>query len=107
MSSFKNIVQNIFDDDTQSLLAVQNTQKGSTNSVTFLVAATGFPISLFLIYCLFKQNLFTHRKEVFMSIIFISVLSEPLLLRPFFLILIVSGMFLFLSRFTNHRKKMV
>ena len=94
------------DDDTQSLLAVQNTQKGSTNSVTFLVAATGFPISLFLIYCLFKQNLFTHRKEVFMSIIFISVLSEPLLLRPFFLILIVSGMFLFLSRFTNHRKKM-
>ena len=93
------------DDETQSFLTVQNTEKGSTNSITFLIAATGFPISLFLIYCLFKQNLFTHRKEIFMAIILISVLSEPLLLRPFFLILIVSGMFLFVSRFTNHRKK--
>jgi hypothetical protein len=92
-------------DETQSFLTVKNTEKGSTNSITFLIAATGFPISLFLIYCLFKQNLFSHRKEVFMAIILISVLSEPLLLRPFFLILIVSGMFLFVSRFSNHSKK--
>jgi hypothetical protein len=88
-------------DETQSLLTTETTEKGSSNSVTFLLAATGFPMSLFLLYCLFKQNLFTYRKGIFMSIIIISVLSEPLLLRPFFLILIVSGMYSFFNKFTK------
>ncbi len=89
------------DFETQNLLTVQHTEKGSTNSITFLIAATGFPVALFLLYALFKQNLFTYRKGVFMTVIVISVLSEPLLLRPFFLILIVSGMFVFFRRFTK------
>ena len=88
-------------DETQSLLTTKTTEKGSSNSVTFLIAATGFPMSLFLLYCLFKQNLFTYRKGIFMTIIIISVLSEPLLLRPFFLILIVSGMYAFFNKFTE------
>ena len=89
------------DSKTQNLLTVQHTEKGSTNSITFLIAATGFPISLFLLYALIKQDLFIRRKRVFMTVIIISVLSEPLLLRPFFLILIASGMFVFFRRFTK------
>ena len=89
------------DDETQDLLITETTEKGSSNSVTFLMAATGFPVSLFLLYCLFKQNLFTYRKRVFMTIIIISVLSEPLLLRPFYLILIVSGMIRLFYKFTK------
>jgi len=79
----------------------QSTEKGSSNSLTYLMAAMGFPIGFFIIYCLFKQTLFTYKKRVFMLIILISVLSEPLLLRPFFLILIVSGMISFFSKFTK------
>ena len=63
----------------------------------------GFPMSLFLLYCLFTQNLFTYRKGIFMTIIIISVLSEPLLLRPFYLILIVSGMIALFYKFTKHK----
>ena len=77
----------------------ESTEKGSSNSITYLMAAMGFPISIFLIYCLFKQKLFTHKKEIFMLVVIISILSEPLLLRPFFLILILSGMMSFFNKF--------
>jgi len=89
------------DDETQSLLITETTEKGSSNSITFLMAATGFPVSLFLIYCLFKQQLFRYRKEIFMFIIIVSVMSEPLLLRPFYLILIVSGLISIINKFTK------
>ena len=78
-----------------------STEKGSSNSLTYLMAAMGFPIAFFIIYCLFKQTLFPYKRRIFMLIILISVLSEPLLLRPFFLILIVSGMISFFSKFTK------
>ena len=95
------------DNNTQSFLTLSSTEKGSSNSITFLIAATGIPMSLFLLYCFFKQDLFSHRKNIFLAVITISVLSEPLLLRPFFLIFIVSGMFLVISKFTNHKKELV
>jgi len=79
----------------------KSTEKGSSNSITFLMATMGFPISFFLLYCLFKQTLFPHKKGIIMMIILISVFSEPLLLRPFFLIFIVSGMIAFFSKFTK------
>lgn len=77
------------------------TEKGSSNSVTYLMAAMGFPVSLFLLYCLFKQQLFKHKRGIFMMIVLVSVFSEPLLLRPFFLLLIISGMMSIFSRFTK------
>jgi len=77
----------------------ESTEKGSSNSITYLMAAMGFPISIFLIYCLFKQKLFNHKKGIFITIVIISILSEPLLLRPFFLILILSGMMSFFNKF--------
>ena len=83
----------------------KSTEKGSSNSVTYLMAAMGFPISFFLLYCMFKQTLFTHKKGILMMIIFISVFSEPLLLRPFFLIFIISGMIEFFSKFTKLKLK--
>ena len=78
----------------------QSTEKGSSNSLTYLMAAMGFPGALFLFYCLFKQNLFMKRKGMFMTIIIISLFSEPLLLRPFFLILITSGMMSIFNKYT-------
>jgi len=92
---------NSFEESTNLELRAKSTDKGSSNSITYLMVAMGIPISFFLIYCLFKQLLFRHKKGIFMMIIFMSVFSEPLLLRPFFLILIVSGMMSFFSKFTK------
>jgi len=81
----------------------ESTEKGSSNSLTYLMAAMGFPAAFFLFYCLLKQNLFTKRKGIFMIIIIISVFSEPLLLRPFFLIFIVSGMISIFNKYTKQK----
>ena len=88
-----------FEQGTSLELKAKSIEKGSSNSVTFLMAAMGLPSSLFLLYCLFNQTLFNKKKGIFMTIIIISVFSEPLLLRPFFLILIISGMMNFFNRF--------
>lgn len=96
-----NNLLNSFEESTSLELRAKSTDKGSSNSITYLMAAMGIPISSFLLYCFFKQTLFPNRKRILMMIIFISVFTEPLLLRPFFLIFIVSGMMSFFSRFTK------
>jgi hypothetical protein len=96
-----NNILNSFEESTNFELKAKSTDKGSSNSITYLIVAMGVPISAFLLFCLFKQTLFPNRQKIIMTIIFISVFTEPLLLRPFFLILIVSGMMSFFSRFTK------
>ncbi|MDA9344823.1 hypothetical protein N9Q99_00270 [Flavobacteriales bacterium] len=88
-----------FEESTNLELIAKSTDKGSSNSVTFLMAAMGIPIAFLLLLCLFKQQLFTHRKGIFMIIVMMSVISEPLLLRPFFLLLIISGLGTLIKRF--------
>ena len=75
--------------------------KGSSNSITGLMAKIGFIFSFILIFFFFRQNLFYIRKGIFTLVILVSVSFEPLLLRPFFLILIISGMFSFFNKFTK------
>tara|TARA_B100000795_G_scaffold162928_1_gene122426 strand:- start:1289 stop:2527 length:1239 start_codon:yes stop_codon:yes gene_type:complete len=96
-----NNLLNSFEESTNLELRAKSTNKGSSNSVTYLILATGIPISSFLLYCMFKQTLFPNRKRILMMIVFVSVFTEPLLLRPFFLILIVSGMMSFFNKFTK------
>ena len=83
------------------------TDKGSSNSVMFLLAGTGFPTSLILLYMFFKQRIIENKKWLFMIILFISVMSEPLLLRPFFLIFIISGFHQIFYRVTSHKQMLV
>jgi len=79
--------------------------KGSSNSVMFLLAGTGFPTTLLLLYMFFKQKIVENKKWLFMIILFISVMSEPLLLRPFFLIFIISGFHQVFYRIISHKQK--
>lgn len=79
--------------------------KGSSNSVMFLLAGTGFPTTLLLLYMFFKQKIIENKKWLFMIILFISVMSEPLLLRPFFLIFIISGFHQVFYRIISHKQK--
>ena len=102
-----NLVGNKINQNNQQQIGIELkskvTEKGSSNSVTFLMAAMGFPVAFFLFYCLLKQELFTKRKGIFMTIIIISIFSEPLLLRPFFLIFIVSGMISIFNKYTKQK----
>ena len=72
-------------------MKVDVTDKGSSNSIMFLLAATGFPTACLFIYMFFKQQIIRDKKWLWMIIMLISVMSEPLLLRPYFFIFIVSG----------------
>lgn len=85
---------------------IEFTDRGSSNSIMFLLAATGFPTTIILIYMFFKQTIIRERKWLWMTIIVMSVISEPLLLRPFFLLFIVSGFMQFFNRVLLHDKQL-
>ena len=70
----------------------QTSDRGSTNSVTYLLAGLGIPSMIFIILMLTRQQIVDKHRLLFFSIIFITALSEPLLHRPFFFVFIMSGL---------------
>ena len=63
----------------------------NTNSISFLFAAMGFPTALLFLYMFIKQRIFNKDIWLFILIMLISAISEPLFLRPFFFIFVISG----------------
>ena len=84
---------------------VRGTDKGSSNSVTFLFAAMGFPSAILLLYMFFKQTIIKERKWLWMLIMVVSVMSEPLLFRPFFFLFIVSGFTHVFYKVTSYKQQ--
>ena len=84
-----NLNDALFDYGLQQNL--ETSSKGSTNSIMYILAGMGFPTTILFLYMLIKQQIVRRNRLLWMSIILISVMSEPLLLRPFFFIFIVSG----------------
>ena len=82
------------------------TDKGSSNSIMFLFAAMGFPTAIIFLFMFFKQQIILDKKWLLMIIMLVSVMSEPLLLRPFFFIFIVSGFTHFFYKLTSHKKQL-
>ena len=72
-------------------LDYESLEKGSSNSVLFLMAAGGIPFALYILYSLFKQTLIRKQKILFISVFLLSVMSEPVLLKPFFLLFVMTG----------------
>ena len=85
---------------------VKTTSKGSTNSVMYLLAGMGFPTAILFIYMFIKQQIVTNDRFMWFIITFISIMSEPLLFKPFFFIFIISGFSYIFSKITNHKKKL-
>ena len=85
---------------------VETTSKGSTNSVMYMLAGMGFPTAIFFIYMFVKQQIITKHRLIWFIITFISVMSEPLLFRPFFFIFILSGVMYFCNKLTGHKKQL-
>ena len=83
---------------------VETTSKGSTNSVMYLLAGMGFPTAILFIYMFIKQQIITKNRFIWFFITFVTVMSEPLLLRPFFFIFIISGFSHFFYKVVKHKE---
>ena len=86
-------------------LKKNSTYQGSTNSLMFLLAGTGFPTTILLLYMFFKQQIIKDKKWLWMTIMLISIMSSPLLFRPFFFIFIISGFMHIFHKITSHKQQ--
>ena len=84
---------------------VKGTDKGSSNSITFLIASMGFPTAILLLYMFFNQKIIKEKKWLWMLIMVVSVMSEPLLLKPFFVLFIVSGFTYVSYKITSYKQQ--
>lgn len=65
---------------------------GNTNSILSTIVLLGIPTGLLFILALYRQELIAKKNKIIIFIVlFISLSSEPLLLRPFFMFLIFNG----------------
>lgn len=66
--------------------------RGNSNAVLMLMATLGLPISLLFLMALWRQTFSVQYGWLFYVIVLVSNLSEPLLMTPFFLFLMISGL---------------
>ena len=85
---------------------VETTSKGSSNSIMYMLAGMGFPTTILLIFMFVKQQLISNDKLLWFIITFISIMSEPLLFKPFFFLFIISGFSHFFYKIVNHKKQL-
>jgi hypothetical protein len=83
------------------------TSKAGTNSVMSLLASMGFPTTLLFIFMFFNQQIFTNHRFIWFVITFASVMSEPLILKPFFFMFIISGFSHFFLKFINNKREVL
>lgn len=67
--------------------------RGNTNGVIALVYSVGIPLSLPFLWGLFRQRMLPDRLLVG-GLLFVSFMTESIMLTPFFLIFIFSGLLL-------------
>jgi hypothetical protein len=65
--------------------------RGSTNSILFLLAAIGLPMGFLWLYAYIKQPFIKNRKFLITFLVLTGVFVEPLLLKPFFITFIMAG----------------
>ena len=73
--------------------------KGSTNSIMFFLAAAGIPFTLILLVMLYYQDFVPEKRKWFFILIIISLMTEPIMLRPFFLTFVMSGGIYIINKF--------
>ena len=73
--------------------------KGSTNSIMFFLAAAGIPFSLILLAMFYFQDFVPEKRKWFFIFVIISLMTEPIMLRPFFLTFVMSGGIYIINKF--------
>ena len=74
-------------------------EKGSTNSIMFFLAAAGIPFTLILLVMLYYQDFVPEKRKWFFIFVLISLMTEPIMLRPFFLTFVMSGGIYIIDKF--------
>ena len=74
-------------------------EKGSTNSIMFFLAAAGIPFTLILLIMLYYQDFVPEKRKWFFIFVLISLMTEPIMLRPFFLTFVMSGGIYIIDKF--------
>ena len=82
---------------------MKGTHQGSTNSLMFLLAGTGFPTTILLLFMFYNQQIIKENKWLWMVIMFGSILSEPLFLRPLFFSFVISGFMYFFFKIISNK----
>ena len=85
---------------------LETTSKGSTNSIMYMLAGMGFPTSILFIFMFIKQQIITKHRFIWFTLSFFSVMSEPLLFKPFFFIFIISGFSHFFYKVVHNKKQL-
>ncbi|MDG1349222.1 MAG: O-antigen ligase family protein [Flavobacteriales bacterium] len=104
---FESSLFNSVQDKVGLELKMDITDQGSSNSFMFLLSTMGFPTFILFIYMFFNQIIFNQRKYLLFSIIILSLMTSPLLLRPFFFLFIMSGFMHTFYKITSHNKKLL
>jgi len=103
---FESSLFNSVQDQVGLELKMEITDQGSSNSFMFLLSTMGFPTFILFMYMFFNQNIFQQRKYLLYTIIILSLMTSPLLLRPFFFLFIVSGFLQTFYKITSHKKQL-
>jgi hypothetical protein len=85
--------------DLSNLIDFNGAERGSTNSIMFVLGTLGVFMGGWWIISYTKQQFIRGQKLVLTIFLLISVSTEPLLLKPFFMTLIISGMIFTFVRF--------
>jgi len=78
--------------DLANLIYFNGSERGSTNSIMFLLGAAGIFIGGWWIISYANQQFVKGKKFILTIFILIAVSAEPLLLKPFFITFMMSGM---------------
>ncbi|PUE42384.1 O-antigen ligase family protein [Limnohabitans sp. Bal53] len=77
---------------TDTLLSEESAlSRSSSNGIIYLFYSLGIPLGLIILFSIYKQKLFPHRK-IFFAIIFLSLLSEAIIYTPFILLVAYSAL---------------
>ena len=68
------------------------TDRGQTNGIVMLFYSSGFFWAFVLLYCFFKNRVFYSKSWLFNCIVFVSLLTEPVLFSPFFFLFVLAGL---------------
>ena len=82
-------MQKVHSYNETNLVSDETHNRGSTNGIISFIASFGVPLSLIVLYWLFFAGLIETNKNIFNLIIFSSLMSEPIMLSPFIILIIL------------------
>ena len=76
-------------------------ERGNTNSIILLCLYFGIPLAIIILYMVYHQHLF-EKKWLFFIILIVCLMSEPLITRMFFYLLLMSSIKIKSSKLENN-----